>query len=235
MTPGDKIFPSNSTYADIESADRALTQRHRSSIRFRIALGFILNFLLICTIIVVTVIFISKLGGKQLFLEKAGNYVFEIQQARRFEKNYLLYGTGLSDALSFVDNARNILITSRKDFCYIIGENAYNNMSNTLEKYQGLLESLIKLSREADPGMEERRGVFQSELRRSGMELVWEASNAVDQERLKFNTWLHTSKIIAFAVLIICIALQGGISLLSRLLKNTRMNSPILPLPSTVC
>ncbi len=208
MTPGDKIFPSSSTYADIESADRALTQRHRSSIRFRIALGFILNFLLICTIIVVTVIFISKLGAKQLFLEKAGNYVFEIQQARRFEKNYLLYGTGLSDALSFVNNARNILTTSRKDFCYIIGENAFNNMSNTLEKYQGLLESLIKLSGEADPGMEERRGVFQSELRRSGTELVLEASNAVDQERLKFNTWLHTSKIIAFAVLTLILVFE---------------------------
>lgn len=201
MTPGDKIFSSNSTYADIESADRALTQRPRSSIRFRIALGFILNFLLIFAIIVVTVIFISKLGAKQLFLEKAGNYVFEIQQARRFEKNYLLYGTGLSDALSFVSNAQNVLKTSRKDFCYIIGEDAFTNMSNTLEKYQGILESLINLTGKADSGMEKRQGILQSELRRSGMELVSDASNAVDQERLSFNTWLHTSKIIAFAAL----------------------------------
>lgn len=208
MTPGDKISPSSSTYADIESADRALTQRQRSSIRFRIALGFILNFLLICTIIVVTVIFISKLGAKQLFLEKAGNYVFEIQQARRFEKNYLLYGKGLSDALSFVNNARNILITSRTDFCYIIGENAFNNMSNTLQKYQSLLENLIKLSGEADPEMEERRSVFQSGLRLSGTELFSEASNAVDQERLKFNTWLHTSKIIAFATLTLILVFE---------------------------
>jgi two-component system NtrC family sensor kinase len=206
MIAGDKFF--SSTSADLDSADRALKQRPRLSIRLRMALGFMLNFLLICAITITAVLFISKLGAKQLFLEKAGNYAFEIQQARRFEKNYLLYGTDLYEALLYVHNAQNVLKTSRKDFCSIIGEKAFTNMSNTLNRYQGLLESLEKLAGKADSRAEDKRGVFQSELRRAGAELVSDASDAIDQERLSFNTWLHTSKIIAFAALALILIVE---------------------------
>ena len=208
MTPGDKIFSSKSTHVDIESAERALTQRPRSSIRLRVVLGFISNFLLICAITVVAVIFISKLGAKQLFLEKAGNYVFEIQQARRFEKNYLLYGTDLHDALSFVNNAQDVLETSKKDFYYIIGERAFTNMANILEHYRDLLENLDKLAGKTDSKTEDKRGMLQVELRRAGAELVSDASSAIDQERLSINTWLRTSKIIAFAALALILVFE---------------------------
>ena len=45
-----------------------------------------------------------------LFLEVAGDYKAEIQQARRFEKNYLLYGTNLEDVLLNIDAAGNALV-----------------------------------------------------------------------------------------------------------------------------
>jgi len=199
MNAGDKLF--SSTSADLESADRALTQRPRLSIRLRMALGFILTYLLICAITVAAVVFISKLGAQQLFLEKATNYAFEIQQARRFEKNYFLYGTNLYDALSYVDNAKTVLTDSREDFCSIIGERTFNNMSNTLEHYRGLLEGLDHSIENAASQTGDRRAILQSEVRRSGAKLVLDASNAIDQERLRFHTWLHTSKIIAVAAL----------------------------------
>jgi len=199
MNAGDKFF--SSTSADLDSADRALTRRPRLTIRLRIALGFILTYLLICAITVAAIIFISKLGAKQLFLEKATNYAFEIQQARRFEKNYFLYGTNLYDALSNVYNAQNILIDSRQDFCSIIGERAFDNMQNTLDGYQGLLESLEKSTSDAASQAKDKRDILQSELRHSGAELVLDASNAINQERLRFHTWLHRSKIIAAAAL----------------------------------
>ena len=199
MTSGDKNLSSEPTSADIRSAERALTQRPRSTIRLMVALGFILNFLLICLITVAVVFFISKqLGAKKLFLEKAGNYVFEIQEARRFEKNYLLYGVGLPDAISFTDNARQVLESSRTEFINVIGKKAFTNMSNILDRYRSLLKSLNQSTEKTGKAEENGNDFLQSELRRAGAELLTDASSAIDKERSSFDTWLHTSKIIAF-------------------------------------
>ena len=116
MTASNPIISSSS--ADLESADRALKQRPRISIRLWVALGFMLTFLLICALTISAIVFLSRLGTKERFIEKAGNYLFEIQQARRFEKDYLLYGTDVEEALSFVNNARHILEAYREDFAF---------------------------------------------------------------------------------------------------------------------
>jgi hypothetical protein len=42
---------------------------------------------------------VFRLEEKLYFLKVADNFSFEIQQARRFEKNYFLYGTNLPDSL----------------------------------------------------------------------------------------------------------------------------------------
>ncbi|RLC28521.1 MAG: two-component sensor histidine kinase [Deltaproteobacteria bacterium] len=193
---------SSPTSADLESADRALKHRPRFSIRLRIALGFMLTFLLICIITIAAIIFIAKLGAKQHFLEKAGNYAFEIQQTRRFEKNYFLYGTDLYDALTHVNSARNVLDSAQKEFTSILGAHAFSDMSGTLERYRGLLESLDNLAKQGASRTDDRRRVLESEIRRCGAELVADASNAIDQERLRIHTWLHTSKVIAMAALV---------------------------------
>jgi len=134
MISSDNIIASSPV--DRVSADRALSQRPRLSIRLLVALGFMTIFVLICIMTVSAMIFMSKLGVKQLFIEKAGNYAFEIQQARRFEKNFLLYGTDLEHALSYVTNAQNVLNSSRDDFCAVIGEKAYGRMAGNLTHYR---------------------------------------------------------------------------------------------------
>ncbi len=208
MTPGNNLFSSESSYADTMSAERALTQRPRTTIRLMVALGFILNFLLICLITVAVVLFISRLGAKKIFLEKAGNYVFEIQQARRFEKNYLLYGIGLSDAISFTDNAQQVLTTSRTEFINVIGKKAFSNMAGILDRYRDLLKNLDQSAEKTGSAAENRRDFLQSELRRAGAELLSDSSSAIDQERSSFDIWLHRSKIVAFTGLAIILMLE---------------------------
>ncbi len=206
MMTASRIISSSS--ADLESAERALKQRPKFSIRLRVALGFMLTFALICAVTLTGIVFISKLGAKQLFIEKAGNYTFEIQQARRFEKNFLLYGTDLFDALVDVNNAQTVLEASRQDFIATIGESAFNRMAANLKRYHDLLESLEKMGTGSDVVTADQRGRFQSELRRSGAELVTDAANAIDQERLSFHTWLHTSKIIAVSALVLILLIE---------------------------
>ncbi|MDA8140619.1 MAG: HAMP domain-containing sensor histidine kinase [Desulfobacteraceae bacterium] len=193
---------------DLALAVRALRQRPRLTIRLCVALGFMGTFVLICIMTGAAMIFMSKLGAKEMFIEKAGNYTFEIQQARRFEKNFLLYGTDLADALTYVGNAKEILNTEREDFRAIIGAKAYTQMAANLDHYDALLKSLEKTAGPTNAHNEEALNALQAELRRSGAELVADAANAVDKERLSFHRWLHSAKIIAAFFLILILIFE---------------------------
>jgi two-component system NtrC family sensor kinase len=202
----ERIISSSSS--DLDSADRALQQRPKLTIRLRVFLCFMLTCLLIGAITISAIVFLSKLGAKQLFIEKADSYMYEIQQARRFEKNYLLYGTDLPDARLFVENARNVLGAARQDFCAIIGQAAYARMSANLGHYHDLLAHLEQLAAASEGSEATGHDLIQAELRRSGAELVADAADVIDRERVSFHSWLHTSKIIAVSVLVLSLLLE---------------------------
>ncbi len=190
----------------------ALIRRPKFSIRLRIALGFLVTFIIACGITIGAMMFISELGKKQRFLERAGNYAYEIQQARRFEKNYFLYGTDLYDALSHVHTAQEILTSNRRDFLEIIGEHAYRKITSDLQRYNDLLEQLREADLKGVPLTGDEKYRLESELRRFGAEILADASNTIDQERLRINSLMYTSKVIAVAALLIILVLEAVIA-----------------------
>lgn len=186
-----------------ENVQKALLERPKFSIRQRIILIFLVTFALACCIIIADMIFISNLSNQQQFLEKAANFEFEIQQARRFEKNYFLYGTNLNDALDHVHNAKNMKDNFKDKMQSIVGEHAFNNMSNNLERYKESLEKLRTLSLEKDTPSGKERLLVESEIRNFGAAIIADASNAVDQERLRIHSLMNTSMISAVTALIL--------------------------------
>lgn len=197
--------PNEESLADeqIHAAQEALIHRPRISIRLRITLGFLATFIFICGVTVASMIFISNIAKKQQLLERVGNLEFEIQQARRFEKNWFLYGTNLYDALYNVQNAENILKNFEHDMRETIGDHIYDNMVYNLDRYRDTLEKLDALSTSEDSTLVLQQPYFESELRYFGAEIVASASNIVDQERLRIHTWLKTSMVVAVATLIV--------------------------------
>ncbi len=191
------------TREQAQSAQDALTRRPRISIRVRIAAGFLVTFVFTCCITIAAMVFISNIASRQQLLERAGNIEFEIQQARRFEKNWFLYGTNLYDALNNAQNAENLLENSRDEMLQIIGDPAYEQMKLNLTRYRETLEKLGALSDAADSASSGQRLTLESELRRFGAEIVTGASNVVDQERVRIRTWLRTSMFIAIAALVV--------------------------------
>lgn len=91
-------------------------ERPRISIRFRIIISFLLAFFFLLAIATGSMYFISRLDSRYTFFDEAGNFAFEIQQARRCEKNFFLYGakSDLYDALSYIGNAAHIIETSNE-------------------------------------------------------------------------------------------------------------------------
>jgi two-component system NtrC family sensor kinase len=190
------------------AAQQALVSRPRLSIRLRIALGFLLAFMLNAAFIVAGILFIAYITKQQDLLEYAGNFEFEIQQARRFEKNYFLYGTNLYDALNNTQNARNQLHDYEAELRRLVGDRAYENMANNLARYLELLEELRSLNGGDKVAEAEKKLAVESELRNFGAAIVANASNAIDQERLRMKTWLRSSWIVAVSALVLMLFLE---------------------------
>ncbi len=200
------------TKEQARAVQEALTHRPRISIRLRIALGFLITFIFTCGITIAAMVFISTIAQKLRLLEKAGTFEFEIQQARRFEKNWFLYGTNLYDALNNVQNAENLLNSFEDDLRKTISDRAYETMSYNLARYKKTLEDLDALAKSADSLVANQRLALESELRHFGAEIVTNASNAVDQERLRIHTWLNASMVVALAALFLVLILVAIIA-----------------------
>ncbi len=188
-----------------EQAQRALLERPRVSLRARIAVVFLPLFILISGITVAAIVFVSGLATRLQFLEKASNHLFEIQQARRFEKNFFLYGTNLPDALNNVHTAEIELERSAEEFRSVVGDKQYVRMQESLIEYAGLLDDLLANTQAGAPPQSAERRAVESRLRRSGATILADAEEMVGKERLSMRSTLHTSTLVAIAFLVMMV------------------------------
>jgi two-component system NtrC family sensor kinase len=200
---GETPNPALSQYSEekAKAVQDSLTHRPRISIRLRIAAGFLVAFMFTCGITIAAMVFISNIARRQQLLETAVKFEFEIQQARRFEKNWFLYGTNLYDALDNIQNAENLLNNSQEEIRSLVGTVQFETIRNSLTRYYQTLEQLGSLPASPDSSDMTQRLAFEAELRRYGAEIVTDASNFVDRERLRIHSWLKTSMVIAVAAL----------------------------------
>jgi two-component system NtrC family sensor kinase len=190
-----------------DEAQRALKERPSLSIRTKISLGFILFFFLSLGITVASVIMLIRIQGKLVFVESAESYMFEIQQARRFEKNYFLYGTNLDDALVHVHNAQQVLQRSPGEMSSVVGAKNFKTMQGHILQYEELLNRLAEPEKKENVNDSQRRESIEEELREHGAEIVNVAEQLVTKEREAINTMLLISQRISILFLPLLLAL----------------------------
>ena len=192
-----------------EEAQRALSGRPSVSIRRRLSLGFLLWFLSTLALAIVSIVIISRIRTKLAFMEAATNYTFEIQQARRFEKNYFLYGTNLTDALEHVHNARAILEKERHNIAGVVGQSDFDTMAGHLKRYEELISQLLEMDQSNGTNPDAlKSSEIERELRQHGAVMVAVAEDLVSEERKSVNSMLVMSQRIPVAFLGILILLM---------------------------
>jgi two-component system NtrC family sensor kinase len=163
-------------------AQKGLTARPTMSIRAKIILGFVLLFLLCAGASITFLIMGSRINQKLRVMETVNSYTFELQQARRFEKNFFLYRTNLPDALENIQNAREILKKEKENITEVIGPEKLNMMSAHLNRYESLLTGLrAGQALSTEPPAPSAR--IEGELRQHGSEMIFLAANLVEKER----------------------------------------------------
>jgi two-component system NtrC family sensor kinase len=203
------VKPAPASVAErIQEAQQAIKARPSISIQRRLGIGFLVWFLFSLGLAVVSITIVSRIRTKVVFMEAAVNYTFEIQQARRFEKNYFLYRTNLTDALEHVQNARAILEAQQHSITAVVGQSGFDTMSRHLNRYRELLSRLSKINPTKDADLDTSRlRAIEAELREHGAEMVAVAEDLVAQERRSVNSMFLISQRIPIGFLAILILL----------------------------
>lgn len=233
----------SATVAPESAADRALTERPSITIRLRIGIGIAVCFLLTAGVTIAWMVSVQEIGTSQQFLERANRYSFELEQARRFEKNFLLYGTNLQDALSNVEAAHRLLVDLRAEVREVVGARSYEEIEGNLLEYSRILMTLAAGGEGATPTQRPDRAKLEYGLRTSGARAIEDATSLTDRERLRMHSLINTTKVAAIAGLVVVLLLLAYIGNnltreilkpLGRFVHYTRRiaagdHSPILP------
>ncbi|MGD8321582.1 MAG: ATP-binding protein [Gemmatimonadota bacterium] len=211
-----------------EEAERALRNRPSLSIRTRLTLGFLLWLAMSLGVTVVSIVLIGQVRDKLRMVGAVDRYTFEIQQARRYEKNYFLYHTNLGDALDQVHAAQRILDREISSMASVVGEEAVQAMRDRVRSYEELLAGLPALDGTSDAV---QRQQVEAQLRIHGATMVSEAEDLATRERASVEALLRMSRHVTMAflaALVVVIVLLGAfitrqmLAPLGRIVQATR-------------
>ncbi len=201
-----------------ELTRKAFIERPKFSIRMQIYFSLIFSFLVILGIAIAQLMTVHMMGKKIYFLEIANNYLFEIQQARRFEKNFFLYGTNLSDALESIIRANTILEEETDQWKEVVGEEAVSIIFPHLEQYTNLLQNLSSIeSQSSAVNYQSNKKQAEFEVRKHGQEMVTFARELMLKEKRALQKMIHLSRNVhAFSLLFLFLIILFNTYLLSR-------------------
>lgn len=182
-----------------KKASADLLARPHFSVRNQIYVGNVFVFILALIMVIVVVVDNEKVQRKLEFLEFVNEFVSEIQQARRYEKNYFLYGTNLTDAIENIQMAESIFVTNSDRFSELLGgQEAQRGFISKIDAYETLLDALSL--REIKDPIPIYTTSFSKEievqLRDKGKEVLISAQIMMSIEKKALNKTLSRSRYI---------------------------------------
>ncbi len=192
---------------EVADVQRALLARPSIGIRTRLALGFLSLFLLAAAVTVAAWVMLSRLEVRLRFLEVADRYTMEIQHARRFEKNYFLYGSNLQDVREHLNNARRLIDSAGPEAAKVLSPGDLRRMREHLNRYAALIGRLEEMDRGRAPNGSADRAAIEAELRTHGAQMVAFAMELAQKERSSVGGTFALFKRLPLLFLIVLLAL----------------------------
>ncbi|WP_300464613.1 HAMP domain-containing sensor histidine kinase [Desulfobacula sp.] len=211
--------------ADIHDAQKTLLSRKHFSVRNQIYLGNVLVFLFALVMVLVLTLNNNQVQKRLKFLEFVNDFSSEIQQARRYEKNYFLYGTNLNDAKENIHLAESIFTTKSEEFSELLGgQFARQEIFSKIGAYKTLLEQLYQRGQKdqnnfhVTPFSKE----IELKLRGYGKEILTSAQTMITLEKKTLEKTLSRSRYIhIYSILILLVFLAINTYLLVSRLYST--------------
>jgi two-component system, NtrC family, sensor kinase len=202
MAGKNQDAPENSIYteglADEESresyyrklADKELLQRPSLGFRAQIITAFMVIFFLALGITAGAMIAVDRIQVKIDLMQTWDGFLFDIEQARRWEKNFFLYGTNIEDAVQSADKAQSILLENRENIAKLASPERIEVIENNMESYLSLLGELQVRKHHIVAHGEDVNGI-ENQLRVHGSEMVEAAIDLVEKEQASINSLMN--------------------------------------------
>jgi signal transduction histidine kinase len=187
----------------------ALMHRPRLSLRLQIFLGFMVIALIAVGIAVASIIAGRTVERSVRSLEIVNEFVVEIDNARRHEKNYFLYGTDLNEAIESAGAAREILQRSEQELVRVIGDEEWQNVLDAIVDYQQLLDTLLEFDQEGGATLDRTTmEAFEIRIRDQGHQMTAFARTVINQERSSLEAAIGRSSKIQITSLVLLLMLM---------------------------
>jgi signal transduction histidine kinase len=184
-----------SEQTETELALKALKERPKFTIGMQVYFAVLISLVIFFSIAMALLITTYMIEKKVRFLEISNSYLFEIQQARRFEKNYFLYETNLEDAMENIAMAKKIISENAEGLEEGMGKEGFALILPRLEQYE---ESLKKLERiKNDPVAEDyfwQKKDAEAEVRKHGQDMVSFAEDLMQREKAALDRMMMLSR-----------------------------------------
>jgi two-component system, NtrC family, sensor kinase len=168
-----------------------LLGRPSFNFRLQIILGFFTFFILSVVITIGAMLTISRIERKIETVSTWERFLYNIEQARRWEKNYFLYGTNLDDALESTAASRNILNDNLHYLDRMSIPWRKEEIMRDLALYQGSLKMLEPVALHGFNTTPDGRIAVEADLRRYGAQIVTEAAALAAKEHELISKWLN--------------------------------------------
>ena len=194
-----------------EAAHRALLARPRISLHLQINLAFLLIFLFVLAISVALVLNMYSVESRMRWLEIVNEFVAEIDQTRRFEKNYFLYGSNLNDAVENAFRANDLLDRNSEEIGKLLGKGGQAVVLKNIKEYEGLLQQLEKLEQKGTKDAQYQRAKHEIEpqLRKYGHQLLSYGQDLMQREKKSLTDAIARSRHITIFALVILLIFLG--------------------------
>ncbi|UCD58175.1 MAG: HAMP domain-containing protein, partial [Candidatus Hydrogenedentota bacterium] len=186
---------------------KALRERASFCIRARLLLGFLLFFILSAAAEFAAIITLYRLEDKTRFLIIADRYTYEIQQARRFEKNFFLYNTDLQFVFDHVTPAESLMASSEQELRKVLGADKLETIRKHLERYKELLYRLSTIDVAQSEEAIVERSEIEGELRQHGSQMIAFALQLSEHELNTVRVMFKWAKLIPLIFLLFLLIL----------------------------
>jgi two-component system NtrC family sensor kinase len=174
---------------------KALRKRPKFTIRMQVYMAVAVSVVIFFGVAMSLLVTTYLIEHKVRFLEISNSYLFEIQQARRFEKNFFLYGTNMDEALENIANARQVLLDNAEGLEEVMGKKTFSQILPRLKEYEDSLSRLQHLA--LPPDAEDsavRKKEAEAEVRSNGQEVVTFAEQLMQREKTALDKMILLSR-----------------------------------------
>ena len=175
------------------------------SIRAKVILGFVLSIIAFVGVGIYAYRNLLTIERKFSFVVRGHELHDTLLEARRYEKNFLLYGDreNYEEALTYLERAKEVYLRIHPDVKGLKGVTYLQILENEMERYGQLLSELVAGEREHNPDLRSKDQI-EAEIRQVGKDLVDLSFRLSDFEHTRVQQIVQSLKTkILFSALIL--------------------------------